>query len=128
MAMTLFMIYQHDSVRSGVGVDGGSVFMKARVFLEVLRSEEGLEPEAEHIKRRHAGGEEANEPKKFAKRIRRDECLIQNLVLREETCPRWEPGDREDAHRHRPEGDGDALAKTAHLAHVLLAGEGVDHG
>ncbi len=37
-------------------------------------------------------------------------------------------GDGEDAHRHGPEGAGDALAEAAHLAHVLLAGEGVDDG
>ena len=38
------------------------------------------------------------------------------------------PADGEDARGHGPEGDGDVLAQAAHLAHVLLAGEGVDDG
>ena len=52
----------------------------------------------------------------------------ENLVLGEEAGERRDAGDGDDAGGHGPEGDGDALAEAAHLAHVLLAGEGVDDG
>ena len=39
-----------------------------------------------------------------------------------------EAGDGEDGRGHGPEGDGEFLAQAAHLAHVLLAAEGVNDG
>ena len=94
----------------------------------MFRPEEGLEPEAEHVERGHAGGDEADEPEKLADRITGGEGPVEDLVLREEPGPRRNARDGEDAHRHGPEGDRDALAEAAHLAHVLLAGERVDDG
>ena len=91
-------------------------------------AEEGLEPEAEHVEGGHAGGDEADEPEQLAEGVRRDEGLVEDLVLGEEAGEGMDAGDGEDARRHGPEGDGDALAQAAHLAHVLLAGERVDDG
>ena len=48
--------------------------------------------------------------------------------MEKKPAKRRNAGDGEDAGGHGPEGDGDALAQAAHVAHVLLAGEGVDDG
>ena len=98
------------------------------VFVEVRGAEEGLEPEAEHVEGRHAGGDEADQPEKLADGVGAREGLVEDLVLGEEACQRRDACNGEDAHRHGPERDGDAFAESAHLAHVLLAGEGVDDG
>ncbi len=99
-----------------------------RVLRSVLGPEEGLEPEAEHVEGGHAGGDEADEPEELADWVGGDEGLVEDLVLGEEAGPRRDAGDGEDAHRHGPEGDGDALAEAAHLAHVLFSTESVDDG
>ncbi len=51
-----------DSVGARVSVDGSSVIVQVGVLLKVLRPKEGLEPQAEHIERRHARGDETHEP------------------------------------------------------------------
>jgi len=105
-------------VMGGIGVGG--------MLLEARLTEEGLEVEPEHVKGSHASRDEPNEPEQLAEWVGAGEGAVENLILREEASPNRDTGDGEDAHRHGPEGDGDALAKAAHLAHVLLAGQGVD--
>ena len=116
----------HDEMSVVAGVDCGSMVFS--VLVEALGAEEGLEPEAEHVEGGHACGDEADEPEELAERIGRDESAEEDLVLGEETGQRRDARDGEDAHRHGPEGDGDALAEAAHFAHVLLAGERMDDG
>ena len=79
--VVLFRVRDHDGVAAGVGVNGCSVIVKVGVFLKVLGTEESLEPEAEHIERRHAGGDETDEPEEL---VAGDEGLVKDLVLGEE--------------------------------------------
>ncbi len=53
--------------------------------------------------------------------------FAEDEVFAQETCERKNSGDGERGDEHRPIGDGDFFGERAHLAHVLFAGERVDH-
>ena len=112
----------------GGSVVGVGVFFTEVVLVEFFRAEEGLKPEAEHVEGGEAGGDEADEPEEFGEGVGAGEDVEENLVFREEAGEGRDAGDGDDAGGHGPEGDRDATSQAAHLAHVLLAGEGVDDG
>src|ERR1700678_3407472 len=75
MCVALFGICDHNGVAAGLSVDRSSVIVEVGVFFEVFGTPECLEPEPEHVERRHAGGEQADEPDEF---ITRDISLVKN--------------------------------------------------
>src|SRR6185437_12770083 len=97
------------------------------VCLGAALSKEGEIPEPEHVERGEEGGKEANGPENLTA-VRREERLVENFVLAEESGEREDAGDGENRGGHGPECHGELLAKAAHDAHVLLATNGVNHG
>src|SRR5581483_8454776 len=86
-------------------------------------AEERQKPQAEHVERGDERGYYSGQPVGPA-------CLVgtpEDGVFAEEACQPWNAGDGQGAGGHRPECPGELGAKTAHLAHVLLAADGVDH-
>src|SRR5215469_2021637 len=94
-----------------------------RCFASAIIAKESHEPEPEHIERSDEGGRHSDKP---VSRI----CLIstcQNFILAEESCEWWKACDRESRGRHGHESRWDVLPQPTHLAHVLLAADGVNH-
>src|SRR5450759_2169348 len=88
-----------------------------------IAAEEGHEHGAGDIEGSHAGGDHADP-------VDGGRVLIggeQDGVLTEEAGERGDAGDGDPGADHGPEGDRNLLAQAAHVAHVLLAGEGVDY-
>ena len=53
-----------------------------RVLVKALRPEERLEPQPKHVERRHARGDQANDPQQLAQRaVAVREGSIEDLVL-----------------------------------------------
>src|SRR5689334_12553166 len=90
-------------------------------------AEEGHEPEAKHIEGCHSSGDPSDQPEDPASVSLVGESLPENLVLGEESAERWESSDGKRSNRHHPECPRNQLAQSAHVAHVLLAAEGVNH-
>ena len=78
----------------------------------------------EHVEGGHPGDQEADRPDPQEAVLER---VAQDLVLAEEAGQRRDARDRDRADQHRPVGDRDLLRQAAHLAHVLLVVDGVDH-
>src|ERR1700722_17666516 len=89
-------------------------------------AKKGHEPEPEHVERSQSGGDKADEPD-YGPYSARDESFVEDLVFANEAGQGGNSGDCEDAGGHRPESDGDFAPQAAHMAHVLLAVQGVDH-
>ena len=53
---------------------------------------------------------------------------VEDRVFGEEAGEGEESGDGEDGRSHGPEGDGEFFPQAAHLAQILLAADGVNHG
>src|SRR5579862_1869119 len=87
-----------------------------------ILAEEGHEPEPEHVERCQQCSENADGPVGAAA-IGAGKRLPQNFVLAEEAAEERYAGDGEGGRGHGPEGPGNFLAQTAHVAHVLLAAE-----
>src|SRR3989442_14717770 len=91
--------------------------------VDTRSAEERHEDQTEHVKRRQPRGNESDQPQpgRMLKRF------SQNLVLAEKASERRNPRDRK-----RPREEGLRRCRNlgperAHLAHVLLAGERVNH-
>src|SRR5882724_2388492 len=93
-------------------------FFTEMMFVKTFLTEEGLEPETEHVERGHECGDQPDGPKQFVEWVVGDKGAIEDLVFGEEACERREACDSEDTCGHRPEGNRDTLAKAAHVAHV----------
>lgn len=76
VGVAFFRISDHHGVAAGVSVDGSSVIVEIGMFLEVFGTEEGLEPETEHVERGDPGGDEADEPEQFADGVIRGEGAV----------------------------------------------------
>src|SRR4051794_18953705 len=103
--------------------------MRRRGRLAAL-AEERHEPEPEHIERRHEGSDDPEKPEHNVQLGAGDrqesfagEGLPENLVFREETSEWRNARDGDGGHGHSAEGPWNQLAKAAHVAHILLAGE-----
>src|ERR1700676_3915575 len=96
------------------------------MFLDVLVSaavtEERKEEHAEHIKRRQACGDEADNPKQ-KKAV---EGPAEDFVFAEESGEGKNSGDRQGCDQHGVVRVLDLLVEAAHLADVLLSGHGVN--
>src|SRR5215470_2194921 len=95
-------------------------------FLDATLTKESQIPQAEHVEGRQSSCKQPNKPYKLADRTGRDKRLIKNLVLAEESGQRRCARNRENAHGHRPESDGNLLPQPAHHAHILLTAQGMD--
>src|SRR6185437_12055261 len=123
----MFRLRDHRRVRVTMRVDRrevlivivvGSVTMSQCNFIKARRTEEGLVPQPEHVEARDAGGDHADEPERVAKCPAAQEGLVEDLVLREKGSEWRHARNCEYAGAHRIEGDRNALAKAAHVAHV----------
>src|SRR5246500_4781121 len=92
-------------------------------FSAAVIAKESHEPEPEHIERSDEGGRHSDKPVRWS-------CLVstcQNFILAEESCEGWKACDRESRGRHSHESPWDVLPQPTHLAHVLLAADGMNH-
>jgi hypothetical protein len=83
--------------------------------------------EAEHVERGHQRGGIADKPQDAIGIALLGPSLPKNFVLGKEACERRDAGNRQSGEQHGAVGDGNAMGKIAHVAHVLLAAHGVDH-
>src|SRR6266700_1966747 len=84
---------------------------------------EGHEPQPEHIERGDERGDHSYHPVDPA-------CLIsppQNLIFTKKPGQRRDSGNCKSRNRHGPKCPRDLRPPTAHLAHVMLATDGMDH-
>ncbi len=79
----------------------------------------------EHVEGRQDRDEDADRPDPGEAEL---EGLAEDLVLAEEARQRRDAGDGDRTDQHRRVGLRDLLPEAAHLAHVLLLVDGVDHG
>src|SRR5689334_7693070 len=77
----------------------------------------------EHVKRGHPGSYKTNPPK-YGPRVERSR---QNRVLAHEPSQRRNPRNRDRGDHEGPRRLGNLAPQRAHLAHVLLTAERVDH-
>src|SRR6267143_4500423 len=88
---------------------------------------ESQEEESGHVERGHERGAKADQPKIREATLGGTPRLPENLVLRKEARQGWDARNRERCDEHRFEGSRNAPAQIAHVAHVLLAAQGMDH-
>src|SRR5579859_1793376 len=91
-----------------------------------ILAEEGHEPEPEHVERCQQCSENADGPVGAAA-VRAGERLPEDFVLAEEAAEEGYAGDGHGSRGHGPESPGNFLAQAAHVAHVLLAAERMNH-
>src|SRR5207247_5978265 len=84
------------------------------------------EDQSEHVKSRHASYRRAKQPQKDMSLVA-GKGFPQNFVLREETRQKRRTCDGESSREHRPERHGNLVLQRAHLLHVLLMMQGVNH-
>ena len=89
--------------------------------------EKGEEDQPPDVEGRQARRHKAHAPEEPSVSDRGREGPPENLVLAEEAGEAGSPDDGERRHEERNRGRGNLFAQAAHLAHVLLAGERVDH-
>src|SRR5258705_8567965 len=87
---------------------------------------ESHKPQAKHVKRRNEGGDYSDQPVDPAS-MRAGINLPEDFVFAEESGQRPESRDRKGRDRHGQERPRDVLLQAAHLAHVLLTADSVDH-
>ena len=126
--LPVVMLGDRNRMRILARMDRRQLLAAKMVFIKALGTEKRLEPQAEHVKRGQSRRDEPDRPHHFAQRRVRCERLVQDFILGEEAGERWDAGDGEDSHGHRPKSDGDAPAQSAHNAHVLFATQRMDHG
>ena len=112
--------HQRDSHASRRFVDVHFVFVVARF------AEERQENETKHIKRSQARADQAQQPERKIRMWPRS-GRVQDFVLAEKTCEAGNSRDSQCGNEHRPISDRNFLTQPAHLAHVLLAGHGMNH-
>src|SRR5579871_312148 len=96
------------------------------MFVIALLAVEGEKYEAEHVKRSEQCGEQPDYVERLA--AVNFERRAEDGILREETGERRETRNGERGDKHGPVSDFDFLAEAAHVAHVLLAAHGMNHG
>ena len=82
--------------------------------------------EPPHIKGGHGGGRQTYTPQNI-RSLRRAVGLPQDFILGEEARQAWNPGDGQRRHKHGPVRHGNLVFQPAHVAHVLLPAQGVNH-
>ena len=96
------------------------------------RAVEGHEDQPPGIEAGEHGGDDQRDEGKARHRVVRGEGALDDRVLGEEAGRAddrrrdADAGQRQRADHHHPVGGRDVLAQAAHLAHVLLVGDGVD--
>ncbi len=88
---------------------------------------EGQIHEAEHVERSHQRGAVADKPEDAICAAFRGPGLPQDFVFREEAGEGKDTGDGQRRDQHRLIGGRNALTQIAHVAHVLLATQGMNH-
>src|SRR6185437_13606668 len=102
-------------------------FMHMDVMLVVTRLAVKREKnQTEHVTSGQQRSGDANEVKNEV-RIRASVRVEENLVLAKKTGEKRRSGDGERGGEHRREGPGDFFAQAAHVLHVLLAAQGMNH-
>ena len=96
------------------------------VMIHSRFAEKRHEDQSEHIKSRHPRHRRAKQPQQDMSLVA-GKGFPQNFVFREETRQKRRTCDGESSHEHRPERHGNLVLQRAHLPHVLLMMQGVNH-
>src|SRR5450631_3171698 len=96
--------------------------VRVPLFPAIL-AEKCHKPLPEHVERSQKCSKQSDGPVNPVAEV----SLKQNRVLAEEPRQWPESGDGKSPSRHGPECPRNFRPQAAHLAHVLLAGDGVDH-
>src|SRR5438270_11184123 len=98
--------------------------MRQFLLMLVLRlaalAEEGHEPQAKHVERGDACGDQPNQPQAPVAIGWARPGLPQNLVFAEEAAEERRAGNGERCQRHGGESPGNFLAQSSNIAHILL--------
>src|SRR5579862_2407616 len=108
---------------SGVGMSSvlgiGVMSVPASSWVRpTILAPERQEPEAEHVKRGHAGSDDADQPQQM---LTAAPGAPKNSVLGKEGGKRRQAGDSDCRRGHAPERPRHVFSEAAHEAHVLLA-------
>src|SRR5438093_7841295 len=80
-------------------------------------------PKPEHVERSKKRGDNPDQPVDPARLV----CPPENFIFAEEACQGRDSGNGEGPECHCPERPGNLFTQAAHLTHVLLAADGVNH-